>query len=317
MKGLLAGAIAIVILALVLPRADEPDEPSGAAKRARAAVISSSGSIEHANSRDGMPIFTASNVGPGALVEGDVTIANTGSATGFFSLSQANLTDAPGPNGGALSQALELEIEDVTGTSQPKAIYRGPFAALGARPLGFIGAGGRRDYRFTAMLPDTGGPASSVSGDNALKGSSTSARFVWTAVQGGAPPGPGRPATPPPRRDLRPPRLRVSIPRVQRLLTRRYVNTRVRCSERCALTVRGRARGSRVFALRPQRRKLKAGRGATVRVNLSRRALRSLRGRLLDGKPIALRLTFVATDGARNRATVKRIVRLRPRRGAG
>ena len=40
-------------------------------------------------------------------------IANTGKASGYFSLSQADLTDVPGPNGGALSQRLRLEIVDV------------------------------------------------------------------------------------------------------------------------------------------------------------------------------------------------------------
>ena len=80
MKGLLAAGIAIVVLALVLPRGDEPDEPAPPASaparpRSRAAAAS-----EHTDSRDGMPVFTASDVGPGTLVEGDVTIANTGKA---------------------------------------------------------------------------------------------------------------------------------------------------------------------------------------------------------------------------------------------
>ena len=101
----------------------------------------------------------------------------------------------PGPNGGALSQRLRLEIVDRTDLVG-RPVYRGPFATLGVRPIGFIAAGGERDYRFTAMLPDSGGPASPVSGDNVpLKGSSTSARFVWSAVQGGAPRAPaGRPS---------------------------------------------------------------------------------------------------------------------------
>ncbi len=196
----------------------------------------------------------------------------------------------------------------------PRRSTTGPFAAMGVRPLGFIAAGGKRDYHFTAMIPDTGGPPTSVSGDNAIKGSSTSARFVWSAVQGDAAPVPGRPATPRPPRDRRPPRLRVTIPKVQRLLTRRYRG------HACALQRALRAHGERP---RPRNARVppEARSGGSCVPGAERscayacrdRALRSLRGRLLDGKPISVRLTFVATDGARNRSTVRRSVRLKPR----
>ena len=311
MKGLLAGVIAIVVLALVLPRADEPDEPGGAAKRARAAAVSSSGSIEHTNSRDGMPIFTASDVGPGTLVEGDVKIANTGGGSGYFSLSQADLTDVPGPNGGILSQKLRLEIVDRTDRSKPVTVYRGPFARLGVRPLGFIAEGAERDYRFTAMIPDSGSPASPVSGDNALKGSSASARFVWSAVQGAAPGAPAGPKQQP--KDRRPPRLRVSFAKVQRLLTRPFVVTRASCDEACTVTVAGRARTSRGYRVRTVRRKARAGRPVTVRLRLSRPALRSVRRRLRAGQPVTVRLRFTAVDRGGNRSGVRRTLRLRPR----
>lgn len=304
MKGLLAGVIAIVILAIVIPRPDDADPPQKSAKAARAAAVSTSGSFSNTKSRDGMPTFTASNVGPGTLVEGAVSIANTGRASGYFSLSQKDLSDVPGPNGGALSQKLQLEIRDVSKPSSPVDVYSGPFADMGVRGLGFISPGSDRDYQFTAMIPDTGGPASSISGDNALKGSSASARFVWTVVEG-APP-----------KDERPPRLRVSIPKVQRLLTRPFLETKARCSETCTLAVRGRARAgsSRAFKVRSVPRQVRAGRLTRVRVQLSRPALRSLRRRLLAGRPVAVKLTFTALDGARNRSVVRRIVRLKPRR---
>lgn len=311
MKGLVAGVIAIVILALVLPRGNDPGETPRTPKRPRAAAISSSGSIEHQNSRGGMPVFTASDVGPGTIVEGAVTIANTGKSSGYFSLSQADLTDVPGPNGGALSQRLQLEIVDVTAAGKPVTVFRGPFAAVGVKPLGFIAAADERKYRFTAMLPDTGGPAAPVGGDDALKGSSASARFVWTAVQGAAPVGPGAPALP--RKDRRPPRLRVSFARVQRLLTRRFVASRVSCSEACTVAVTGRARTSRVFRVPAVRRRVRAGRATRVRLRLSRPALRSVRRRLLARRAVTVRLRFVAVDRAGNRSAVKRTLRLRPR----
>ena len=289
-----------MILALVLPGSDDPVPPQESAKGARAAAISTSGSLSRPKSRDGMPVFTASNVGPGALVEGAVTIANTGRSTGYFSLSQKDLTDIPGPNGGALSQALRLEIRDVTKPSKTVAVYTGPFAGMGVRGLGFIAQGSDRDYQFTAMLPDPGGPATSISGDTALRGSSASAHFVWSALEGEPP---SRPAKPP--KDRLPPRLRVSIPRVQPLVTRPFLDTKARCTEACTLTVTGTAR---------VRRRLRAGRLTRVRVRIPRPALRSLRSRLLAGRPVAVKLTFTALDGARNRFVVKRIVRLKPRR---
>jgi hypothetical protein len=310
-KGLLAGVIAIGVLALVVPRPDDPDPGPEKAKAARAAAISSSGSLKHTNSRDGMPIFTASNVGPGTLVEGAVTIANTGSGSGYFVLSKADLTDVPGPNGGALSQKLQMEIRDVTSPSRPLAVYAGTLAQMGVRPLGFIAPAAERDYSFTATIPDTGDPATTISGDNALKGSSTSARFVWTAFEG-APP--AAPAKPPPVRDKRPPQLRVSIAKVQRLLTRSFVDTRVRCSEACTLTVTGRTKTSRSFKVRGVRRRVRAGRAVRLRLRLSRPAVRSIRRRLLAGRRVVVRLRFTAVDAAHNRSVVNRTLRLKPRK---
>ena len=177
----------------------------------------------------GVPVFTASNVGPGTLVEGEVTIANAGRASGYFSLSQAGLTDRPGPGGGELSKKLRLEIRDMSDPSKPARVYSGPFAGMGVRPAGFIAAESKRDYQFTAMISDTGGPGSPISGDNALKGSSASARFVWSVVAG-APR--RRPDGPAPPKDRRPPRLRVSIARVQPIVTRPFIEARVCCDER-------------------------------------------------------------------------------------
>lgn len=311
MKGLLAGVIAIVVLALALPRGDEPEEPGGAAKRPRASAVSSSGSIKRPDSRDGMPVFTAANVGPGTLVEGDVKIANTGSGSGYFSLSQADLTDVPGPNGGVLSQRLRLEIVDRTKPTKPVTVYRGPFARLGVRPIGFISEGDERDYRFTATIPGSSGPATPVSGEDALKGSATSARFVWSAVQGAAPGTPAGPKQQP--KDRRPPRLQVSFAKVQRLLTRPFVATRASCDEACTVTASGRARTSSGYRVRTVRRRARPGRPVTVRLRLSRRALRSVRSRLRAGRPVTVRLRFAAVDRAGNRSSVRRTLRLRPR----
>lgn len=303
MKGLLAGVIAIVILALVIPRLgdDDPPGPDARPQGPRAAAISPSGSLSQGSSADGMPVFRVSNVGPGTLVEGAVTIANAGRASGYFSLSQADLTDVPGPNGGALSELLRMEVQDVTRPSKPVTVYDGAFAAMDIRPLGFIRPGSSRRYRFTASAPGTE--------DDSYTASAASARYVWTAFEGA--PGPSAPQP----RDRRPPILRVTIPGVQRLLTRPYLVATARCGEACRMAVTGRVRaGALNTATAPVRRRARAGRIEDLRVRIPARALRPVRRRLRAGDQVALRLEFSARDRAGNRALVKRTVRLNPRR---
>lgn len=302
MKGLLAGVLAIAILALVIPRlGDDQPTPDLRPKGPRAAAISPNGSLSKGSTPDGMPVFKVSDLSPGTLVEGAVTIANAGRASGYFSLSQADLTDLPGPNGGALSELLRMEVQDVTRPAKPVTVYDGAFAAMDIRPLGFLRPGSTRRYRFTASAPGTE--------DDSYTGSAASARYVWTALEGA----PGRSTAPPP--DRRPPRLRVTIPRVQPLLTRRYFLAGARCSEACRLAVLGRVRaGASRAATRPIRRRAPAGRIQQLRVRIPPRALRPLRRRLLAGRRASLRLEFSARDGAGNRAIVKRTVRLNPRR---
>lgn len=290
-KGLIAGIIGVAILAVVIPRGDgdgpKPREPSGPPPRA--ATVTTSGSLTHAG---GTPVFFAADVSPGTILEGTATVANAGRGSGYFSLSQANLTDEPGPQGGALSERLAMEIVDVTRPRRPVTIYEGPYAAMDVRPLGFIPAGAKRRYRFTATV---------ASGDGeAVTGSSTSAQYVWTALEGV--PARPEPSEPPPV-DRRPPRLVVHIPRVQRLITTPYLAARVKCGEDCRLSVTG-----------GLRRTLREGRAVPVRIRIPRLRLRAFRRALLDGRRATLRLTFVALDGRRNRSIVKRTVRLKPRR---
>lgn len=290
-KGLVAGIIGVAILAIVIPRGDgddpRPREPSGGP--ARPATVTTSGSLTQAR---GTPVFSAADVSPGTIVEGTATVANAGRGSGYFSLSQANLTDEPGPHGGALSDRLRMEIVDVTRPGRPVTVYKGPYAAMDVRPLGFIPAGAKRRYKFTATVARGNGEA--------VTGSSTSAQYVWTALEGV--PARPKPSEPPPV-DRRPPRLVVHIPRVQRLITTPYLAARVKCGEDCRLSVTG-----------GLERRLRAGRAMPVRVRIPPARLRTFRRALLDGRRATLRLRFTALDAERNRSIVKRTVRLKPRR---
>jgi hypothetical protein len=72
-------------------------------------------------------------------------------------------------------------VQDTTGGSSIP-VFSGRLGGLGTRPLGSIGSGVSRTYRFTATLPNTGTPAGPPAGDNAYEGSRVTVRYVWTAT---------------------------------------------------------------------------------------------------------------------------------------
>ena len=166
----LAGAVAVGILALV-NRDASPDPKVGPF----ATVKSTGGGFQRARSPGGPPTFTVAGLGPGASVSGNATIANTGALRGYFYLTQSRLTDTVGPRGGALSGVLRLTVTDVTSPGAPRQVYSGPFAAMGAEPVGFIAPTAARRFRFEASLPRDADPPG-------LEGSATSVRYVWSAL---------------------------------------------------------------------------------------------------------------------------------------
>lgn len=144
----------------------------------------SAGSLSQSNSKDNAAILTASGLKPGGTATGSVTIANTGSIPGTFTLSKSNLTNPVlGTAGEKLSDQLDLLIKDGTTT-----VYTGKLGAMGSLPLDGdtvaagvqqFGASGAptatHTYAFTVTLPAATG--------NAYQGTSTSVQFDWTAVQ--------------------------------------------------------------------------------------------------------------------------------------
>ena len=91
------------------------------------------------------------------------------------------MQDQPGANGGRLSDAVHLDVEDVTGGSVVP-VFAGQLGSFQNRALGSIAPGEARTYRFTASLPDGGAPPSPTSGDNAYAGSALTVRYLWTAT---------------------------------------------------------------------------------------------------------------------------------------
>lgn len=303
-----AAAIGLATLAAAAVALGAPGVPGGGEDGiARPEATLRSGSFAQGNSRSGMPVFSAANLGPGDSTTGSVRITNTGTLGAGFTLSAYDVADVPGPNGGLLSNRLRLAVLDVT-RSVPATVYSGPLAAMPARPLGRFAPSEARTYRFTASFPDGGSPASAAGGDNAYTGSSVSASFRWSAV---GEDGLGSRAD---GGDRRPPRLRLSIPRIQRVLSRGYLVLRARCDEACRVGVTGTVRigRGRATAVRPIRsRRLAKGKAASLRIRLPARARgTALRRALLGDRGVTVRLRVVARDRAGNRTVARRTVRL-------
>jgi spore coat-associated protein N len=144
----------------------------------------SSGTLSHTNSKNNAAILTASGMKPGGTATGSVTITNTGSLPGTFSLAKSNLTNPVlGTGSERLSDQLDLLIRDGATT-----VYSGKLGAMGTIALdGDTGTAGTQTfgatgsptsthtYDFTVTLPSATG--------NAYQGTSMSVQYDWSATQ--------------------------------------------------------------------------------------------------------------------------------------
>jgi hypothetical protein len=148
---------------------------------ANAGNVVATGDLTVGNSQSGA-ILTASGLVPGDSTTGTVTISNTGSSSGNFSLTTSHLQDTLGVGGLPLSAHLDLVIQDITVAASPAQIYSGKLDSVGTVQLGKWNAGESHKYRFTTTFPNGGTPPSPTTGDNAYKNASTSIQFDWNAV---------------------------------------------------------------------------------------------------------------------------------------
>jgi hypothetical protein len=151
-----------------------------------------SGSFDLENSRSDMPIFAASDIGPGGGASGTVTIANDGDEAGELTLRQHGVDDIPGAGGGRLSYGMSMRIREVSDPGKPQPVYDGALAPMPALELGPLGPWQSRVFEFDARLPDGGTPTGTTVGDNAFQGAALSVGYSWTATE--LPPAP--PVTP-------------------------------------------------------------------------------------------------------------------------
>jgi Glucose / Sorbosone dehydrogenase len=113
--------------------------------------------------------------------------------------------------------------------------------------------------------------------------------------------------------DRSPPRLRVRVPRRQRVRRRRGVIGYARCSETCRVSMSARVRiGRRSYRLRKVTRRVAANRRLRLRVRLTRRGSRALRRALRRRRRARVDVALRGRDGSGNRSRlIRRRVRVR------
>lgn len=142
--------------------------------------IFTSGALAHSNSKNGSAILTLDKMKPTDSVDGTVVLTNTGNIPGTFTLSKSALVDRAGPNGGLLSDKLDVRVVD---KGDSRVVYSGKLGAMGSLALGAYAPNEAHTYDFTVTFPDGGTPASDTTGDNAYKSSSVSLSYDFAEVQ--------------------------------------------------------------------------------------------------------------------------------------
>ena len=145
--------------------------------------VFTAGILSHNNTKAGAAIVTATLMEPGQNKQGTVTIKNTGTVAGTFSVAKSAMADVAGANGGLLSTVLTITVVDVTVPASPVTKYTGTLSAMGNVALGTFAANESHDYQITLAFPDGSTPADNTHGDNAFQGSSISFELDWTSVQ--------------------------------------------------------------------------------------------------------------------------------------
>ena len=128
-----------------------------------------SGTLSHTNSKDGKAILNLTNIKPGDVVNGSLTITNTGSLPADFTLTETSSTNAFADGN------LTLKI---TNTTTNAVVFNGNFGALPETTktvLGSAAPGAANTYVFSVKLDEKA--------DNTQQGKTASAAYQWDSVQ--------------------------------------------------------------------------------------------------------------------------------------
>ena len=285
-----------------------------------AVLTDATGDLSIWNSLDGQAVFQFSGLAPGGSVSGTVQLKNSGSLPGDLGLQQLDVLDQPGANGGRLSQAVRLDITDVTsGSSIP--VFAGQIGALASQPLGAIGPGEGRSFHFRASLPDTGRPPTPTGGDNVYAGSGITMRYAWNATSSGSvgPSGPGGGSgggggRPGPITENRPwVKYRVNA---RKLLKRGWLDVRARCNRGCTLIITAKAPKKTRVKIRKKVVTLPLpNKTARIRLKLNRKSRRALQRALHRRKRVVIQVQvkLVAAGWTDVIASKKKVAVKRPK----
>ncbi len=305
---LIAGVLVASALVALLSRDGEETEAGPPGPRAE--VTGARGGFRAAP-QAGDAYFEVSGLGPGQSVPGTIRVRNAGSKSGLFYLTRARVSDRPGPNGGRLSERLELAVLDVSEPGRPAVVYTGGIGPLDVRPLGVLRPGASRTYsvKATALAGQT--PTVPLGGGDPYEGSSTRIALRWRAVGGLAP---SRLTALLRRRDRTGPRLALIAAPRQSVIDTGRLDTLLRCSELCRARVDVRVSlvdsedvDIEIDGDRPRRK-------TELRLVFGSDGRRDLREALRAGRSVAIRLRVRANDGAGNESGLRETVNLRPKR---
>ncbi len=162
-------ALAALLTALVAVVAAVGSGADFSSHSANPANTFASGSLLQSNSKSGVAIVTGSNLKPGDVRSGEVTITNTGSLAGTFKLAESQASNGFGAGD------MTLKIDDVTG-QKTVSVYSGDVGKVPAEGivLGSYAAGEAHTYRFTATF--------SKEAPNSDQGKVAKADYEWDAV---------------------------------------------------------------------------------------------------------------------------------------
>ncbi|MDQ1741628.1 MAG: hypothetical protein QOE53_3280 [Pseudonocardiales bacterium] len=317
---------------------------AGASARPRDAELgrlAADGPVTLASNKPGVALLQADGFKPGSSVSGTVSLTNKGDRPGVLELGATGLQDRPGVNGGRLSSALRLRVEDLNGAMVP---LESRLDQASTFALGSLRGGETRSYRVTASFPDGGLPPGPAAGDNLQQGSSVQVALQWqlTAAAPAVPtPVPTPVATPAPA--VAPPAttlptlpsdplgravlVRLRIP-AQRVIGPRGLKVYARCEVACRLRFtakidsapRGHVARHTLLAkrvLRKQRhaRRIRAGREQRVFLRLTHRGLKRLKRQLHRRGRAGITVVAHMRSKAGNRTARRRIVMRTYKRG--
>jgi spore coat-associated protein N len=138
------------------------------------------GTLQMTNSKNGLAIVTGTNMRPGDVKPGSVTITNSGSLSATMTLSESTIV--PGAGTPTFAHDLQLVVVDTSIAGTP-TVYSGAFDSMGTITLNPLTGTGQwaaaeaHTFSFTVTFPNA-----ATSSDNQYQGTSASAEFDWHGV---------------------------------------------------------------------------------------------------------------------------------------